>query len=216
MKLLLTSDGLTNKTITETLLKLLTKSPKDCRVVFIPTASNIIAKDRKWMIDELIKYRDLGFPYIDIVDISAIAREDWEPRLRSADILLVGGGNPFYLKYWFIKSGLKDILPELLQDKVYVGVSAGSMILAPNLLIAPKEQSIKYLEKDQEIVGLGIIDFAVMPHYEMGEQDTSEKHVEAISRNANLLIYGLDDDSAVVINGDILKVVSEGKWRTFE
>ncbi len=217
MKLLLTSDGLTNKSISDALLKLLRKKPEKSKVAFIPTASNIIAKDKQWMIDEFAKLRKLGFSYIDMVDIAAIPKEDWEPRLRDSDILLFVGGNPFYLKHWFKKSGLADILSDLLESRVYLGVSASSMIISPDFLISPKKQSKKYLEKNKDTIGFGIIEFAVMPHYEVGIRDEStEKHIKKLAKNVNFPIYGLDDDSAIVIDRDKLEVVSEGKWQKFE
>jgi len=216
MKLLLTSDGLTNKSINDAFLKLLGKNPKDLKVVFIPTSSNIIAKDRQWMIDEFLRLRKLGFEYIDMVDIAALSKEEWEPRFRDADVLLFGGGNPFYLKYWFKKSGLVDILPSLLKDKIYLGVSASSMIIAPDFLISPRRESKKYLEEGKETAGLRIVDFAVMPHYEVGIRDESTAaHIEKLVKKVNFPIYGLDDDSAIVVDGDKLEIISEGKWKKF-
>ncbi len=217
MKLLLTSDGLTNQSISETFLKLIGKNPSKSKVVFIPTASNIIAKDRQWMVDEFLKLKKLGFSYVDMVDIAAIAKEDWEPRFSSADVLLFAGGNPFYLKYWFQKSGLADILLKLIENKVYLGVSASSMIIGPDFLIQPKQQSKKYLEKGKETIGLGIIDYAIMPHYEEGSQDEStEKHLRGFAKKVKFPIYGIDDNSAIVVNGGKREIVSEGKWKKFE
>jgi dipeptidase E len=84
-------------------------------------------------------------------------------------------------------------------------------------LISPKKQSKKYLEKNKDTIGFGIIEFAVMPHYEVGIRDEStEKHIKKLAKNVNFPIYGLDDDSAIVIDRDKLEVVSEGKWQKFE
>lgn len=216
MKLLLTSDGLTNKSIVNALLGLLSKSPKDNKVVFVPTASNIIAKDRTWMLDELYKFKKLGFPYIDIVDLAALSAQDWKPRLENADVLLFGGGNPFYLKYWFKKSGFAKILSDLLKDKIYIGVSASSMVLGPDFLIKPREESKKYLEKENETKGFGVVDFAVMPHFETGQfKESTIKNIASKFANSKFAIYGLDDDSAIVVNDGKVEVVSEGKWKKF-
>ncbi len=52
--------------------------------------------------------------------------------VRETDALLVGGGDPLYLCYWMRQSGLADLLPSL-HEIVYVGVSAGSLVMAPNV-----------------------------------------------------------------------------------
>ena len=51
------------------------------------------------------------------------------PSIQNA---LVGGGDSLYLSYWMQQSGLVDLLPSL-HDLVYVGLSAGSMVMASNI-----------------------------------------------------------------------------------
>ena len=46
MKLLLTSGGLTNKSIVKALFDLVGKKPEDTSLVFIPTASNVEMEDK--------------------------------------------------------------------------------------------------------------------------------------------------------------------------
>jgi peptidase E len=43
----------------------------------------------------------------------------------------VNGGDPLCLCYWMRQSGLADLLP--LLRAVYVGLSAGSIAMAPNI-----------------------------------------------------------------------------------
>ena len=54
MKLLLTSSGITNKSIADALFELVGKKPEDTSVVFIPTASNVEVGDKEWFIDDLV------------------------------------------------------------------------------------------------------------------------------------------------------------------
>lgn len=72
MKLLLTSAGLTNKTISNALLELTGRPFAELDLAFVPTASNVEAGDKDWVIDDLNYCKNLGFKSIDIVDISAI------------------------------------------------------------------------------------------------------------------------------------------------
>ena len=69
---------------------------------------------------------------LELTALPSIPQEAWLPKLEAADALLVGGGDPLYLCYWMQQSGLADLLPAL-RETVYVGMSAGSMVLAPNI-----------------------------------------------------------------------------------
>ena len=133
MRLLLTSTGFTNKTIVQALKSLVGQPFKKLSLAFVPTAANVEEGDKGWLIDDLARTKALGFASVDIVDISAVPRDIWESRLKSADILMFGGGNTFHLMYWLDKSGLKDLLPEFLKSKIYVGISAVSSIAGPTV-----------------------------------------------------------------------------------
>ena len=87
MKLLLTSGGITNKSIADALFDLVGKKPEDTSVVFIPTAANIDKGDKTWLIDDLINLKRQNFKSIDIADISAVEQKIWRPKLEEADIL---------------------------------------------------------------------------------------------------------------------------------
>ena len=132
MKLLLTSAGLTNKTITDALVKLLGKSAVGVNLAFIPTAANVESGDKHWLIDDYVNCRKAGF-IVDIVDISAVSKEIWLPRLEQAEVLFFGGGKTTHLKYWMEKSGLEAMLPEMLMNRVYAGISAGSCVTGPTI-----------------------------------------------------------------------------------
>src|SRR3989338_7932302 len=111
MKLLLTSAGLTNASIANALFDLVGKKPEDTSLFFIPTAANVGSSDKEWLIDDLYNIKKQNFKNIDIVDISALPKEIWQPRLEEADVLFFGGGNTPHLMRWIIESGLKEILP---------------------------------------------------------------------------------------------------------
>ena len=97
MKLLLTSAGITNKSIANALSDLVGKRLEDASIVFIPTASNVEKGDKGWLIDNLVQLQELNFKQIEIADISAVPENIWRPKLEEADILFFEGGNPYYL-----------------------------------------------------------------------------------------------------------------------
>src|SRR3990167_5212782 len=95
--LLLTSAGLTNPMLVEA-LRSMVRMPFDQSVlVFLPTAANVIAGDKTWLVENYQECRALGCKEMDIVDIGALTRAQWEPRILRADILVVGGGDTAHL-----------------------------------------------------------------------------------------------------------------------
>jgi len=214
MKLLLTSGGITNKLIADALFSLTEKKPEDTTIVFIPTASNVETGDKDWLIDDLINLKRLNFKSIEITDISAVDEKIWKPSIESADVLFFEGGNTYHLMEWLNKSGLAKILPELLKNKVYVGVSAGSMVTNKNLAL--KISQIVYgedLEKDYEMVGLNYVDFYFLPHLNSEYfVNVREDFIRNAVKDVKEKIYVLDDDSALKIIDDNVEIISEGKW----
>ncbi len=214
MKLLLTSSGLTNSSITNALFELTEKKPEETTVVFIPTASNIESGDKDWLITDLINLKKQNFKSIEITDISAVDERIWKPSLEKADVLFFEGGNTYHLMRWLNKSGLTNILPELLKDKVYVGVSAGSMITNPDLKL--KLSQVIYEENMSEIEvlkGLNFVDFYFLPHLNSEWfKKVRRENIEKVGQEINKPIYVLDDNSALKVVDTKIEVISEGEW----
>ena len=55
------------------------------------------------------------------------------PWVREADVLLVDGGDALYLCHWVRESGARATCCLELTETVWVGVSAGSMVLTPQV-----------------------------------------------------------------------------------
>ena len=165
MKLLLTSNGLCNKTIVNALADLLGKPFEKSSIAFIPTAANVEKGDKHWLVNDLDNCRKAGFETIDIVDISALSKNQWQPRFESVDVLLFGGGNTRHLSYWIRKSRLIELLPKYLETKVYIGISAGSIVLGKNMFLSNEEKF--YYENSRATESnalLNILNFSIRPH----------------------------------------------------
>lgn len=214
MKLLLTSSGITNDSIAKALFELTEKHPQDTTVVFIPTASNVESWDKDWLITDLINLKKQKFKSIEITDISAVDEKIWRPSLERADVLFFEGGNTYYLMKWLNKSGLSKLLPVLLKDKVYVGVSAGSMVTNPDLIL--KLSKVIYEEdmiETEELSWLGFVDFYFLPHLNsQWFKKMRRENIEQAAQGLKKSIYALDDDSALKIVDDTIEVISEWEW----
>lgn len=218
MKLLLTSEGITNKSIADAFLELAGKPFNQLKLAYIPTAANTAVGDKKWVIDHMARTKELGFAFIDIVDISALTKDQWEPRLEGVDVLLFEGGSPVGLMNSIRKSGLDKLLPEFLRTKVYVGQSAGSMVATPSLSI--KHTEILYdpqvVDKNQKENGLGLVGFQIRPHLNSPDfPKVNHEILKKLAKDVSKTIYALDDNSAIKVDGEKVEVVSEGKWEKF-
>ncbi len=214
MRLFLSSAGLSNVKLVKA-FEGLVELPKDqIKVAFIPTAANIEKGDKDWLINDYTNLRKQGYS-VDIVDISAVPIEIWKPRLEAANVLFLGGGNTFHLMHWVEKSGLAGLLPDLLKTRVYAGISAGSCIASPTIYNSVQNLfGEKYDLKIEK--GLALVNFQLIPH--LNSEYFPKIRVENLERASKDLtepIYAVDDNSAVVVNGGKIEVISGGKWEKF-
>src|SRR5213080_2757859 len=140
MKLLLTSSGISNASIHDALVDLLGKPIAESSALCVPTGVQPFPGGPSHV------YRfingsapgpmcELGWKSLGVLELTAlpsIKQEYWVPLVQETDVLLVGGGDPLYLCHWMRQSGLADLFPALRQT-VYVGVSGGSLVMAPNV-----------------------------------------------------------------------------------
>ena len=214
MKLLLTSSGITNKSIENALFELVGKKPEDTSLAFIPTASNVESGDKWWVIKDLVNLQKLNFKQIDIVDISALDEKVWKPRLEESDILFFEGGNSYHLMEWLNKSGLTKLLPELLETRVYVGVSAGSTVVSKDLALNLSQTLYEEdLDKTEEMIGLSYVDFYFLPHMNSEYFNKLRKeNVENAIAGMTEKIYAMDDNSALKVVDGVTEIISEGEY----
>jgi dipeptidase E len=215
MKFLLTGTGFRFSKAADIVLNLVGKPADQVSVVIIPTAANIQRVEKSWMIEDLCKINGQGYKFIDIVDISALPKERWLPRLEAADVLFFSGGNAFYLVDWLQKSGLAEILPELLQTRVYVGASAGAIVTGLGLKFCNSKGPRRESGRIQDQPGLGLVDFYVVPHLNTPSpnfQRSQEPYIKQKSQELSEKIYAFSDDTVLKVVDDQVEVIGEGEW----
>lgn len=206
---MLTSNGVSNKSLQNALRDLVSG---EIKIAFIPTAANPADGEKSWLINDLVNCRKVG--EVDIVDISALEKDIWLPRLKKANVIFVGGGDTVYLNKWITKSGLVDELPKLLRDKVYVGISAGSIVLSKDLAASSNYLYSEDISKADK--ALGFVDFYVRPHLNSPDfPKVRDKYLKQDSQKLDQVVYALDDDSGIVFIDGAIKVISEGEWKKY-
>jgi len=220
VKLLLTSAGIKNASIEAALIELLGKPISESTALCIPTASyaNPGGTARAW---EFISGNEpecpmieIGWKSVGVLELTAlpsIDRDRWVPTVRDTDVLLVNGGDPMFLSYWMQKSGLAELLPTL-QDTVYVGLSAGSMIMAPNI----GEDFVGWRPPTGGDETLGLVGFAIFPHLDNPDlPDNIMANAETWAAKLSVPAYAIDDQTAFKVTDDGVDVISEGHWHQF-
>ncbi len=119
-KLLLTSSGIMNDSLQQALVDLLDKPISKSSALFVPTAIYAYPQGIKYGWQVIKGPGELGWKALGVLELTALPslpKEVWLPQVEEADALIVGGGNKFYLSYWLEKSGLFEMLPQLMGGK---------------------------------------------------------------------------------------------------
>ncbi|MDQ5890086.1 MAG: dipeptidase [Patescibacteria group bacterium] len=216
MKLLLTSNGLSNQIIAEALFDLVGKKPENTSLVFISTASNMQTGDKNWFIDDLVNIQKQNFKTIKITDIINVPENIWRPQLEEADVLFFEGGSSSYLMECMSKLDFKDTLVNLLQNKVYVGVSAGSMVTGPDLDLTLSQKIYGKRARQNRITCLGLVDFYILPHLNSPHfAERVEDNIKEVMKDVSRKTYVLDDQSALKVVDGVVEIIGGGKYLEF-
>lgn len=157
---------------------------------------------------------ELGWKSVGVLELTAlpsIDRERWETWVREADVLLVNGGDALYLGHWMRESGVADLLPSL-PDTVWVGLSAGSMVMTPRI----GEDFVQWKPPTGGDETLGLVDFSICPHLaDEGLPGNTMAEAESWAAGIDGPAYAIDDETAIQVVDGTVEVVSEGNWKLF-
>lgn len=209
MKLLLTSKGgFPNQDLVTACSDLVGKPVEDISFAVINEAYSVMGNDKRWVAMQLNAIATKFGGTMDIVNLRALDLDQIEQRLIAADAVYCVGGHTDFLMRTVLDSGLDRIISGVLDKKVWVGSSAGSMILGHRTPIVASETELtdgndygisKYLE---------LVDFGICPHTDRKGYPSSIQEMESIyGAQPEVPIYGLADDSAVLVDGDQISVI---------
>ena len=222
MRLLLTSAGINNPSIRNAVVELLGKPIEEANALAIPTGGYgstyghrptgvwkfLSGKSNQPMVE-------LGWKSVGILELSAlpsIERDRWVGWVQDADVLLANGGDALYFAHWMRESGLADLMPSM-PDKVWVGFSAGSMVLTPRI----GSDFVGWQPPGGGDKAVGLVDFSIFPHVD--HPDLPENTMAAADKWAEEIggpAYAIDDDTAIKVVDGKVEVITEGHWKFYE
>jgi dipeptidase E len=221
MKLLLTSGGVRNQSISDTLVEMLGKPISESTALCIPTAmygglpGTAVMTWRQIAGQTSTPMVELGWKSVGMLELTAlpsIDEESWVPLVRETDALLVCGGDVLYLHHWMRESGLADLFSSL-NKTVYVGLSAGSMVMAPRV----GEEFVGWKPAAGGGSTLSMVGFSIFPHLDNVKcPENTMADAEKWAARIPVPGYAIDDDTAIKVVDGAVEVVSEGHWKLFE
>ena len=220
MKMLLTSAGVKNDSIRDALIELLGKPIDASTALCIPTAmygNPGAGLDRAWQFTagrSAEPMVELGWRSVGLLELAALPSlpaAQWTPWVEQADVLLASGGDALYLAHWMRESGLADLLTTL-EHIVWLGMSAGSMVMAPSV----GEDFIQWRPQGLEDRALGLVDFAICPHLAPpGAPGNTMDEAADWAATMPCPAYVIDDETAIRVVDGTIDVISEGTWQRF-
>jgi dipeptidase E len=217
VKLLLTSAGIKNPSISDALLGLVGKPSAECDALCIPTASyghapgGIRGAYRFISGQATTPMCELGWKSLGVLELTALPtldRKPWVPLVEEIDVLLVNGGDALYLAHHMLESGLAELLPSL--SAVWVGLSAGSMVMTPRI----GEDFKVWNPPNGGDSALGFVDFSIFPHVDHPDlPENTMAEAERWAAGLGNAAYAIDDETAIKVTDGTVEVISEGQWK---
>lgn len=200
MKLILASAGFATEEIIRTCERLVGKSRNTINIAVINEAYAVEHDDNlRWVLDDLNRVRDNFGGKLELVNLLALDKKTIHERLQAADIIFVVGGNADYLMHVLATTGVAEMLPELLKTTVYVGSSAGGMVLGRRL----STEGYKTIYGEESLYPvheyLKYVPMSILPHLDSPHFSNRRSKIQTLSKTYQGTIYGLRDDSAIVV-----------------
>lgn len=206
--LLLTSAGM--QPMKDEIIKLLQKPAYDITIAFINTAAKP-QENTDYMKRDLEIMRDeLGFN-VEEIDIEGKKEFEVMKLLELKDIIYVEGGNTFYLLKAMRACNFEKIIRKLLKlGRVYIGVSAGSVVAGRTIKPAGWKGGDENIVGLKNLKGLNLVPFDIFPHYQPEHAEIIAQEIKNPKKRANKLKI-LTDEQAILVQGKEIDLIGEGE-----
>ena len=156
-----------------------------------------------------LAWKEVGI--LELTALPSIGRDRWVPWVEETDVLLANGGDALYLCHWMKETGMADLLHSY-PEKIWAGLSAGSMVMTPRI----GQEFVEWKPPTGGDETLGIVDFSIFPHLDYPTfPENSMAHAEKWAARLPNPSYAIDDQTAIKVVDGTVEVISEGNWKLF-
>lgn len=129
--------------------------------------------------------------------------------LFNCDAIHLSGGDVYYFLYWLRKRKLLEPLRNYVRrGGVLIGVSAGSILMSPDISISPLYVN-KPISVQTDFSSLNLVDFAFAPHYGSKRMSTTISVLREYSRNRQIVVYACKDSGGVIVTNDVVRCIGD-------
>lgn len=208
MKLILSSAGLYTKEITDEMVRLVGKPQEEISVAIINEASKVEFGDRRrWFFNELNRIRDNAGGALDMIDLQANSMSVVREQMAFADVIYCIGGNVDYLTKVFYETGFDEVLRELLKTKLYIGSSAGAMVIGTRIKSPTYGEQFRKDKTYGVTEYIGLVDLKIVPHVDSPHFPGRTREVVSAMVSDEENVYLLKDTQALSVDGDEIVMI---------
>lgn len=206
-KFLLTVYGFSNDAIVDALFHLLPAKPAQLSVVIISTSWPEEKEQHPQMQKVRQDFLKMGFQKVDFIDVEF---QD-SHLLKAYDIVFLNGGYPFFLLHHLKKSGADKIIKEMAaQDKIIAGLSAGTIVMGPDL------ELMKYLYPEDnrygetDLTALDLAPLRIFPHFKelQTREENLPERILAYEEQTGKKVIRMNNNQAWMVHGGYYEVIN--------
>jgi dipeptidase E len=184
---------------------------KPLNTVFIstPVEGEVDQSDLSWVEEERVGLTKNGFTIFDYT-ITGKNLSQIQEDLKDIEVLYISVGNEFILKEKSTESEFEKFVQNFVhRGGLYIGTSAGSIIMGKNMSPLLNLSDHQCLSKPIDTQGFSIVDFTILPHW--GSEDFRSRWLNYDSFNfmyqADTKIIALNNYEYVEVIGDMYRII---------
>lgn len=193
----------------ERLTKLVGKEPTDIEIAIIENAADIIKGDTGWQA-AFRKMLSINGYRLEQIDLRCWYDNptELEKKLWEKDVIWLGGGHTYYLRWILKRSGADKIISKLVsKGKVYAGWSAGAIMAGPTTLFFNEMGDDPADAPGMIPEGLSLTDWVVVPHRDHKDFNQGAAKTSELLQKAGYTSVLMGDQEVLVINGDQYTII---------
>lgn len=193
--------------VLDDLTPLLPRQEKGTTDCYIVTAGNLDHYPH-WIADEVSAINKAG-RVVRRVDLAVLTKDKLAAAFAGCAVIWVGGGNTFYLLQEVRRSGFDEFVTmKIMSGTTYVGTSAGSIILAPNIESVRFADDLAQAPDLTSFDGLGLFPLIAFPHFDNPDFKDVYRQILAYALEHGVSFVTLKEKQFIVVDGNSWKIVN--------